>query len=307
MGVRVFVVAGVLAAAGCFGGGPGITPVRTAFNRGVYHHAGGELEAAVAEYRTALADDPADDNAQFNLAVALEQRAAELESGPRAAALRTEATRHYDALLSRRPGHVRAAINRAAADVADDPAGAEARLRALIEARPELAEPRTALAAHWLRAGRREAAVRLLRQAVARVPGDAAAQLLLGRALRAGGDLEGARAALTMARQRAAGRAPALLELARLEVDAGALDEARALLGELLLLDPDHGEAHWEMAAIAEHEGALERAVYHLWRARDLRHQLPPAGRAARHRAAAARLTALYARLARVDPVPANG
>ncbi|MGE0705687.1 MAG: tetratricopeptide repeat protein, partial [Vicinamibacterales bacterium] len=64
----------VVAAAALFAGcaSKGITPVHTAFNKGVYFQSTGDTDAAIAEYRSALRENPDDYRARFNLAVAIE-------------------------------------------------------------------------------------------------------------------------------------------------------------------------------------------------------------------------------------------
>ena len=66
---------------GCRGGAGGVTPIRTAFNKGVYQHSQGNHEAAIAEYREALEEDETDHRARFNLAMALETLADGREYG----------------------------------------------------------------------------------------------------------------------------------------------------------------------------------------------------------------------------------
>lgn len=246
--------------------------MRTAFNRGAYHYAAGELVEAIAEYEAGVAVDPADWRARFNLAVALEARADAVQDADPAAAerLRQRATAAYQAVLAERPDDLRATVNLVAMQARDgEPAAAAAQLVALADAHPAAALPRAALAAHLLRAGRAAEALPWLEAAAAQAPGSAQVHLLLGDARAQLGDAVGARNAYTAALRRGEGRHAALLALAHLDMDAGELDEARAHAEQLLLVDPDHAAAHAVLADVLEAQGELEGAVYHLWRVRD--------------------------------------
>ena len=94
------VLAPVLAACGL--GGGGITPVRTAFNKGVYHYSRGEYEQAVSWYRTAVEEEADDHRARFNLGLTLEVLADDHLLAGRASPaqeLRKDARQTYQALL----------------------------------------------------------------------------------------------------------------------------------------------------------------------------------------------------------------
>src|SRR5262249_10897197 len=108
-------LAGLLLAA-C-GSGPGITPIRTAFNRGVYHHSRGQLDAAIDQYRAALDEDPGDHHARFNLAAALDEQGRAQRAAGHAdagAATLAAAEREYRRILAADPTAVRASVNLAA-------------------------------------------------------------------------------------------------------------------------------------------------------------------------------------------------
>lgn len=270
----------------CFGGG-GITPVRTAFNRGVYHHAAGELDAAIDEYRQALVDDAADHRARFNLALAHEERGA--------AGDRDIARAEYEAILRDRPDDLRAGVNLAALLHDQGSPDGVARLEAMIDAHPDAVLPRVSYATHLLRSGDAAAAVALLEPLSHVAPADGQLHLLLGDARRRAGDAAGARTAYEVAVRRDTGRPAALLALAELDQEAGDPAAAWDRLTRLLVLDPDHGPAHALRARLAEAAGDLEAAVFHLWRARDLDPDLVPEVRG--------RLAALYRSLLRgADP-----
>lgn len=257
----------------CLGGG-GITPVRTAFNRGVYLATRGDLDGAIAEYEEALADDPSDQRARFNLALAAEQRAAELETqgdAARAQELRQRARREYEAVVRSVPDHPRASLNLAALTYEDDPAAGEAQLRALIERRPERVEARAALAAHLLAANRTDEAVALLEAAHREQPASSPVHLLLGDAYRARGETDAARVAYERVLQRDDENLGALSALAELELAAG---DAAAAIGygrRALLIDPDSYRTHLVLSEASAQHGDLERAIVHTWAARRLR------------------------------------
>ena len=257
-------------AAAC--GGGGITPIRTPFNRGVYLYSTGDYDQAIAEYRQALEEEPADYRARFNLAVALEASAAEhaaagdAEAGER---LRAAAEAEYRALAEGERGELRASINLAALEFErGERAAARARLQALLAAHPEVTLVRTALAAQRLAEKDAQGAVELLTAAVRRDPGSLTAQRLLGDALRVLGEVDRARAAYRQALRRDAADPGTLLALGQLELEAGRADEAAVWLARLLLIDPDHHQGHLLQSRAMEQLGELEEATLHLWLAR---------------------------------------
>jgi tetratricopeptide (TPR) repeat protein len=299
----------------CGLGGGGVTPVRTPFNKGAYHYSAGNHDAAIAEYRAALAEDPDDHRARFNLALALAAKADSLERAGGAAdtaadtaALRREEEAEYRLLLSRRPEDVRAAVNLAACEhergARDD---AFARLRSAIDRHPEAAIPRIALAAHLLRERRLEDSERLLEEALKRDPASLEANMLLGDVRAARGDRDAARRAYEKALERQPADIATLLAVGRLERSSGDGAAAATWLRRVLYIDPDHLEAHLELAGVLEAAGDLEGATAHLWRARALDHGEPPA---MEPRAYRERLRALYAGLAAREELaesPAGG
>ena len=308
---RAFAAASIAVAilvAGCAGGG--ITPIRTAFNRGVYHYSNGNLEEAGAEFRAALEEDEADQRARFNLALTLEDLAAlrgREGDAARQAALESQARAEYEEILRRDPGHSRATVNLAAFEIAhgEGARGIE-RLRSALAERPRDALVSTALAAHLLRdeggspEGLEEAR-ELLERALDVDPTDVAANMLLGDvlgrlALRSAGDertrlANAAREAHARALKRSPGDVATLLALAQIELALGDNAAARVALVKALAIDPDNRRAHRTLARVAEDAGDLEGAVYHLWRTRDLD---PDAEAREEYRA---RLAQLYRRL----------
>lgn len=290
-----------LALAAC-GSGPGITPIRTAFNKAVYLHTSGDLQAAIDEYREALAEDPDDRRARFNLAAALDEQGRELLAAGRDAAAQqalAAAGHEYRTVLARHPDDMRASVNLAALEYERGETGAAlARLRAAIAAHPDLALPRTALALRLLQADALAEAGTLLEEALGLEPTDLGANLLLGQLSERLGRTDAARAAYQTALRRAPEDAGVLVALARLELGAGRPAEAEALLQRVLLSPGRNLEAHLLLALLNERRGSLEEAVFHLWQARAL--DRPQAPQVDYH----ARLRGLYRRLLD-EPPPA--
>ncbi len=291
----------------------GITPIRTHFNKGVYHYSEGALDAAISEYRMALEEDTRDHRARFNLAEALETRAVELEAegaAEQAKTLRQAAEDHYARLLKDVPGHLRASVNLAAREHhKGDPSAAEDRLRSTIERHPRSALPRVALAAHRLGNNlpdaRREA-IQLLEEALRQDPANADANVLLGHALtlQATDDAETtesddelidrARQAFRRALDLSADDLGALMALARLELQADQPDAALPWLRRALYVNPDLLEAHLELSEILAARDELEQATLHLWQGRRLEDTRRPRLAPAEYRQ---RLQDLYRRL----------
>ncbi|HEX6810562.1 MAG TPA: tetratricopeptide repeat protein [Planctomycetota bacterium] len=298
-GARVGLAALLAGLAAC-GTGRGVTPIHTPFNRGVYHHSRGELAAAIAAYRDALAEDPGDVRARFNLAAAHDQQGQELGEAGDAEAARAAfgfAEREYRRVLQDQPGNVRAEVNLAALEhERGEVAAARTRLEAAIAANDELALPRTALALRLLAAGETDAARGQLEAALQREPTDLGANLLLGRLHAEQGRVEAARDAYRAALRSEPDDPGALLGLACVEAAADRAGEAVALVDRVLLHDGGNLEAHLLAADLHEHQGALEDAVFHCWRARDLDRRRPA------RRDYQARLRELYARLLAAPP-----
>ena len=279
--------------AACFGGG-GITPIRTAFNRGVYLYSVGAFDQAISEYRQALADDPDDHRARFNLGVTLEARGRERAAAGDAngaAADRDAAEAEYRALVEADRGALRASINLAALEFergAED--AAIERLQSTIEQHPRETLPRTALAAHLRARGDDAGARAQLDAALTRDPDHAPANLLLGDLHRSAGRADAARASFERVLRKHPDDLAALLSLGELALERGDAADAAAWLQRLLLVDPDHHRGHLAAAAAMEQLDDLEAATVHLWRARALR----PTTSAALQQ----RLLGLYERLA---------
>lgn len=283
-------VLALLLAVGCTSQ-PGITPIRTPFNKGVYHHSRGDLDLAITEYRQALAEDPDDHRARFNLAAALDERGRQqLAAGDVEASARSlqAAEQQYRQVLARQPDELRANVNLAALEYERGDVGAAiARLERTIARQPDLALPRTALALRLLEHGDLPGAERQLTAALRSDPDDLGANLLHGDLLAQRGDVDGARLAYLRALRRAPDDPGTLVALGRLELRGGRQAEALSRLEQVVLQHPTHREAHLLLADLHEQRGELEDAVFHLWRARDL-------GPAAAVPATEARLRSLY-------------
>ncbi len=273
----------LLNAAGCLK--RGVTPIRTHFNRGVYHYSHGDYQTAISEYRLAVEEHAGDHRALFNLAEALESMATSFERdghSEQAEGPRLEAEEHYRKLLAADPGHLRASVNLAAREMHNgDRAAAEARLRAAIEQHARSVLPRVALAAHHLATGEEasiRAAAELLEEAVGHDRTHPDANVLLGHAYAAlerhgaaDPDLvDRARRAYQQALDHAPADVGALIGLARLERRAGKPERAESLARRALYVLPDLLEAHLMLAELLAAAGELEEATAHLWRGRQL-------------------------------------
>jgi tetratricopeptide (TPR) repeat protein len=271
------------ALAGC--GQKGITPIQTAFNKGVYHYGKGNYDDAIAEYRDALEANPRDHRARFNLAVTLETKADRADRRGQhdvATRLRADAEQEYRNLLAQKPDDLRASINLSAVEYErGQRTDAMARLSAIAEHYPNVALPKTALAAHLLReaqeAGASAESTRLLEEARGLLeralnpdPSNVATLMVYGDVLLALDDPARARRSYQRALKREPSDVATLLALGRLELNQGNPTEASAWLQRALYIDPDHFEAHVLMAEAREEAGDLESAVRHLWEARRL-------------------------------------
>lgn len=287
-----------VALAGCLGGGKGLTPVRTPFNKGVYLQGVGDLEGARAEYLEALEEDPRDHRARFNLALVHERLAVDAEPTEREREL-AAARLAYEQILAQRPEDLRAMVNLAA--WLDDHGSADERTEALalleraIEQHPDAALPRAALAARLLDRDpdaieRPEA---LLRRALRAERLDPAANQLLAVLLVRRGDTDEARRLLERPLARDPSDLGALRGLIEVELAADRPTDALARAEQLLLIDPLNRAAHLHAASACRALDQPEREVLHLWAVRDL---APQPGDPADDDTAS-RLAELYARL----------
>ena len=279
-----------LAACG-LGGGGGVTPIRTPFNKGVYHYSASRWDAAIAEFRLAVDEDEDDYRARFNLAMALEAKARAMEGaaagdGQRIEELKAEAEREYNALANRRPENARVAVNLAALEYESGrEAEAKARLRRVIEDHPDAVPVLTALGAHYFReveeaASHSEAqeklgeAFVLLERAVDEAPANVAANMLLGEIHVQRREPELAREAFRRALERDPSDIGTLLALARLESGQGEHAEAVIWAQRVVYVDPNHVDAHLALSTAFEAMEDSWSALFHLWQARQLDHGL---------------------------------
>ncbi|HVG58622.1 MAG TPA: Sir2 family NAD-dependent protein deacetylase [Hyalangium sp.] len=112
-----------------------------------------------------------------------------------------------------------------------------------------------------LRSGREREAMACLREAVALVPGDAAAHYHLGIAHRLLGELDEARAELRIALEAAPTLAPACAQLGGLALVAGELEEALTWFSRALTLDPGHRVSRYQMGVALRFAGYREEAI----------------------------------------------
>ena len=163
------------------GTGNGITPIRTLFNRGVYHLWHGDYDEAIAEFVAAVEEDPDDFRARFNLAVVFEEKASSTSSASARAELLKAGEAEYRELLRRRPDDVPAQVNLASCLYDQGkPDDAEALLRQATEKYADAVLPLYALAGHLLKENRVEAALVFLDKAHALDPAHLGVNTLLG-------------------------------------------------------------------------------------------------------------------------------
>jgi tetratricopeptide (TPR) repeat protein len=270
-----FVLAFFLAACG-----GGVTPIQTAYNKGVYLASAGELTAAIAEYREALLEDPHDLRAMFNLAATLEMQAYRLHGKPAhelgigerpEAELLREARSLYEAVLTENPQHERATQNLAAMEwEAGEKEASEQRLLAFLERRADLMGPRLALAARALEAGDEQVASDYITQALEIESTHPDALAMWGDLCLRRGEVEAAKAAFQSVLVRRPEDLHALVALGRLEFECDHTVEAESWLRRALFVFPRHGPAHELMADLSEREDRYEEAVKHLWELRSL-------------------------------------
>ncbi|MEM1212617.1 MAG: tetratricopeptide repeat protein [Planctomycetota bacterium] len=249
---------------------PGVTPIRSSFNQGVYHFQQGDYTAAAAAYRQALRNDPDDTRARFNLAVVLEAQARRTAMGSERLALQDQAAELYEQLAAEDATNTRAAVSRAViAHEAGQTDEAIAQLESLIDTNPNDPTPATALAAVLIDTGNADSAIDTLTAARRLDPGSVTVNVLLGDAQMLANNPAAAATAYQTALNTQPENRAALLALARAQLSLGDTADALATARRLLILDPDHAAAHALAADAAETLGQPEAAVFHLWRVRD--------------------------------------
>lgn len=272
---------GLLAAAVFLGAcGGGITPIQTAYNKGVYLASAGEYAAAIAEYREALLDDPSDLRSMFNLAATLEMEAARLRRLDRLGGaspagepldLVSEARGLYEEILRRVPGHERATQNLAALEwEAGEAEASTERLQRLARERSDLPGPRIALAARALDEDDRAGARRFLEEALGASPTHPDALALLGDLEAREDRFEAAVEAYRKVLVRRPEDIHALTSLGEACLKAGDFAGAEGWLRQALFVFPRNARAHRLMAGLSERNLQWEDAVRHWWEVRSL-------------------------------------
>jgi tetratricopeptide (TPR) repeat protein len=259
---------------GCLAQSGGITPVHTAFNRGVYQHSKKNYDQAISEFHTAIEENTDDFRAWFNLGAAYQAKADVLVlSGnlKQVSALTDQADKAYRMVIKLKPGNIRASVNIAAIDFERGRKDqAKQRLDKLIETYPRHALPHAAYGAHLIHDKEYEQAREHLLQATKLDPGNLEAEYLLGLALWRLKDTNGARKAFEQALKKDPDDMATMLALGELEYEQKKYNSAYGYLTGALFIEPDLLRAHHLLAQISLKQGNVELAVLHLWKARRL-------------------------------------
>ncbi|MDD9878749.1 MAG: tetratricopeptide repeat protein [Magnetovibrio sp.] len=212
--------------------GPG-NPAAEAFKAAAAEHKAGRLEAAVREYRRALARDPAHLGALNNLAAAL----ADLGRGAEAADAYAAALPHHPSVAA-----IHANLGNLSRQLGEFPDAAGHYERALA-LDPAMAEVRYALGVLLRRLGRPDPAREHLARAAAGLPGDARPGTALALLALDGGDTATAEARISEALEADAGDADAWNVLGVTAKATTDLDTAAQAFDRALAIQPDHAEA----------------------------------------------------------------
>jgi Tfp pilus assembly protein PilF len=150
--------------------------------------------------------------------------------------------------------------------------GAEAAFRTVMEIEPEYADGPVNVARARLQEGDVETAIPLLEQALELSPGLARAHYFLGTAVRALGRYDEALAHFEAARAQYPRDRVVLNQIGRIHFLERRFDEAVAVLEEVLLIDPEDLQAHYNLmlshqGAGRPEEAARERALYERFKA----------------------------------------
>lgn len=143
-------------------------------------------------------------------------------------------------------------------------------LEAAYKKDPQRLQTAKALVELYLRSGQTAKALPLAQILVKRSATNADFQNMLGMAQRLSGDTGGAKASFEKALQISPTMAAASLNLARLEIAQRNYDGASARLLALLARDTKNTEVLYELAMLAERQGALDDAQNWLQKARDI-------------------------------------
>lgn len=255
----------------------GYTPIQTSYNKAAYLYSDGQHQAAVDEYRNAIADDEADLKAHFNLGAALEALAAQKlrEKKPEdAEALKILARARYQHVIDQQPLHPRATVNLAAMDwEAGNHAAANAALQAVLTDDEDNLFVCAALAANYLRQGGAEnlkAAERVLRVGLKEDDTNADLNALLGDVLAVSERWADSDAAYAKALTRDSDDVHALIGRGEIAFRGEKWADARSWMQQALYVRPRIWRAHRVLAEVAEKEDRLEDATRHWWEARKL-------------------------------------
>ena len=150
--------------------------------------------------------------------------------------------------------------------------GAEAAFRTVMEIEPEYADGPVNVARARLQEGDVETAIPLLEQALELSPGLARAHYFLGTALRALGRYDEALAEFEAARAQYPRDRVVLNQIGRIHFLERRFDEAVSVLEEVLRIDPEDLQAHYNLmlshqGAGRPEEAARERALYERFKA----------------------------------------
>ncbi len=293
--MRALLLVGVCVTLIACSGGEKITPVQTAYNRGVAFYTAGDYHRAIHEFREAIRNDPDDIRARFNLALSMDTLARNTPE-PEAQALAEQAVEQYHTLLERDPGNVSARINLAVIASERGRVGeAVAELERIINDNPRRVAPRAALASLHLRAGDAETARRVVVDARRLDPASPRLWFLLGQCDEALGDDVAASKAYTAVMRTDSDDLAALLALARIQLRLEQPGPAWANAKRVLFIDQDNWQAQLIASDAALLQDRLNAAAYHLARAKALDHQRPSGAQPIDYDT---RLVRLYRRLA---------
>lgn len=258
---------------------------------GFAHHQAGNLEAAEALYRQALAEDGENINGLHLLGLAMHQRGQSaqavvfLEKAATVLERDNQATGDHAALYNnlgntlRAAGRAKDAAARYGQGLALDPnfcelhvnlgnsllengdlTGAVASYRTALALSPEQTGALTTLAYILIEHGQSADALPLCRQLERLAPQDANTQFLLGRALGATGDNRGAVLALTACVKRDPQHAAAHYWLGVILARVGKLSIALPFLERAVALRPDDAGAYAELGNVLQDLGEVEKA-----------------------------------------------
>lgn len=251
----------------------------------------GKYEAAIAQWRKAMAmepDDPGahyglgqtmflagkvdDGIAQFREALRLDPHSAEAHNGLGTALGQagnaSESIEQFHLALEDRPGYAEAHNNLGTALLGEHSISeAEKEFKAAIEDNPDFAEAHNNLGSVYAAKGKTDEAMAEYRKAIAINPGHAPAYNNLGLALAAKGELDQAIAEFRKAVELEPARAEGESNLGRALMAKGSVGEAIPHLQKALDLGPETAEFHTNLGIAMAKGGRLAEAIPHFERA----------------------------------------